>query len=134
MNREEFINGLKELNIKYDEEMLDKLVIYKDYLKEYNEHTNLTAIKEDEDIYLKHFFDSLTITKVIDLNTVDNLLDVGTGAGFPGIPIKIMNETLDITLVDSLNKRVNFLNEIIQSLELDKIQGEQYHNFSMKNV
>ncbi len=93
---------------------------YMQLLLEWNEKINLTAITEPDQIILKHFIDSTTILKYIKDN--DKVIDIGTGAGFPGIPIKIMNETLDITLVDSLNKRVNFLNEIIQSLELDKIQ------------
>ena len=94
---------------------------YMQLLLEWNEKINLTAITEKDQIILKHFIDSISILKYINDN--DKVIDIGTGAGFPGIPIKIMNETLDITLVDSLNKRVNFLNEIIQSLELDKIQA-----------
>lgn len=94
---------------------------YMQLLLEWNEKINLTAITEQDQIILKHFIDSVSILKYIKDN--DKVIDIGTGAGFPGIPIKIMNETLDITLVDSLNKRINFLNEIIQSLELDKIQA-----------
>lgn len=94
---------------------------YMQLLLEWNEKINLTAITEPNQIILKHFIDSVSILKYIKDN--DKVIDIGTGAGFPGIPIKIMNETLDITLVDSLNKRVKFLNEIIQNFELNKIQA-----------
>ena len=84
MNKEVFIEELKKLNIILTDKQLDQLDTYCKYLLEYNQHTNLTAIKEEGQVYLKHFYDSLTITKVIDLNTINNLLDVGSGAGFPG--------------------------------------------------
>ena len=80
---------------------------------------NLTAITEKDDIILKHFVDSLTILKYVDES--DKIIDIGTGAGFPGIPIKIMNEETNITLLDSLNKRINFLNIVINELKLDNI-------------
>ena len=90
-------------------------------LIEYNSHTNLTRITEEKDVYLKHFYDSLTISKAIDLTTKATLCDVGTGAGFPGIVLKIVYPNLKVTLVDSLLKRVNYLNTIIKDLELENI-------------
>ena len=89
---------------------------YMDLLLEWNNKMNLTAITEKDDIILKHFVDSLTIKKYIKKNS--KVLDVGTGAGFPGIPLKIYDSSLDITLLDSLNKRINFLNEVIKKLNL----------------
>ena len=90
MNKELFIKSIKELGIEPTEEQLNNLSIYADYLIEYNSHTNLTAIKDIEGIYLKHFYDSLTIVKAIDLNNINSLADIGTGAGFPGMVLKIM--------------------------------------------
>lgn len=93
---------------------------YKDLLLEWNEKINLTAITEEDDIILKHFIDSMTILKHIDENS--SIVDVGTGAGFPGIPIKIANPSINVTLVDSLNKRLIFLEEVIKNLNLEKIK------------
>ena len=101
---------------KKQEENFNK---YMDLLLEWNEKINLTAITDKDEIILKHFIDSLTIEKYIKDN--DKVIDLGTGAGFPGIPLKIKNESIDITLVDSLNKRVNFLNEVIKELNLKNI-------------
>lgn len=104
-----------------DEEKEIKFEKYKDLLLEWNEKINLTAITEEDEIILKHFIDSCSILKYIENN--QKIIDIGTGAGFPGIPLKIMNESLNITLVDSLNKRVNFLNEVIKELELKNIEA-----------
>lgn len=96
---------------------------FEDYMKlllEWNEKINLTAITEEDDIILKHFVDSLTISKYIKEET--KLVDVGTGAGFPGIPVKIARENVNVTLVDSLNKRILFLNDVIEKLGLQKIE------------
>lgn len=132
MNKKEFIEELKKINIDIKEEQLDQLEKYYNLLIEWNEKINLTRIVDKEDVYLKHFYDSLTITKVIDLTKVETLCDVGTGAGLPGIVLKIMYPHLKITLIDSLQKRVNYLNEIINDLNLSNIQafherGENYH-------
>ena len=121
MNRETFIKELEKLNISINEEKLEQLGKYANFLIEYNKHTNLTAITDLNDIYLKHFYDSLTIVRNIDLNKVNTLCDVGTGAGFPGIVLKIVYPNLKITLVDALQKRVNYLNEIIKELDLSDI-------------
>ena len=109
----------KEMNIVFTEEQLQKFYQYMNLLIEWNEKINLTAIVEPKEIILKHFIDSLTIIKYIEPNK--SVIDIGTGAGFPGIPVKIMREDLDITLLDSLNKRIHFLNEVIQKLELKNI-------------
>ena len=93
---------------------------YKDLLLEWNEKINLTAITEEDDIILKHFIDSMTILKHIDENS--NIVDVGTGAGFPGIPVKISKSSINVTLVDSLNKRLIFLDEVINKLNLKNIK------------
>lgn len=93
---------------------------YKDLLLEWNKKINLTAITEEDDIILKHFIDSMTILKHIDENS--SIVDVGTGAGFPGIPVKIANPSINVTLVDSLNKRLIFLEEVIKNLNLEKIK------------
>lgn len=121
MNREEFINNVKNLGIDINDEQLSKLDIYANYLIEYNEHTNLTAIKDFEGIYLKHFYDSLTITKAHDFNKVNSLVDVGTGAGFPGVIVKIFYPHIKVVLLDSNNKKISFLNNLIEKLHLEDI-------------
>ena len=131
MNNNEFIKYLEELNIYPTQDQLDKLNKFYKLLIEWNEKINLTRIVEEKDVYLKHFYDSLTITKEVDLSKVNTLCDVGTGAGFPGIVLKIMYPNLKVTLIDSLQKRVNYLNEIIKALELTNIEaihsrGEDY--------
>lgn len=123
MNKELFIEELKKLNIEITEEQLQKLNKFYELLIEWNEKINLTRIIEKEEVYLKHFYDSLTITKVIDLTKVETLCDIGTGAGFPGVVLKIMYPNLKITLVDALQKRVNYLNEIIKELDLKDIEA-----------
>ena len=121
MNVEEFIKALNELNISLDDNKLSNLNTYKEYVKEYNSHTNLTTITEDEDIYLKHFYDSLTIVKAIDLNEVSSLIDVGTGAGFPGMVLKIVFPHLNVTLIDSNNKKTTFLSKLKDKLKLENL-------------
>lgn len=122
MNINDFINYLKELNINPTKDQLDKLDKYYKLLVETNKITNLTRIIEEKEVYLKHFYDSLTITKCIDLNKVDTLCDIGTGAGFPGIVLKIFYDNLDITLIESNNKKVSFLNKVIKELNLNNIK------------
>ena len=133
MNKEKFIAETKKLGINLTEEQLNKLDQFYNLLIEWNEKINLTRITTKEDVYLKHFYDSLTLAKVIDLSTKETLCDVGTGAGFPGIVLKIVYPNLKITLVDALQKRVNYLNEIIKDLQLENIQaihtrGEDLHD------
>lgn len=109
----------EKIDIKFAEEQLQKFYSYMKLLLEWNEKINLTAITDPEEVILKHFIDSLSISKYIENDTC--IADVGTGAGFPGIPLKIYRDDLNITLVDSLNKRINFLNEVIKELDLDDI-------------
>lgn len=123
MNKELFIKELENLGIEVTEDKISKLEKFYQLLIEWNEKINLTRITEKEDVYLKHFYDSLTIIKVVDLEEVETLCDIGTGAGFPGVVLKIMYPNLKITLVDALQKRVNYLNEIIKELELDNIEA-----------
>lgn len=117
----DFIGKLKEFNIEINEEQIKSFEKYMNLLLEWNEKINLTAITQPEEVKLKHFVDSLTVLKYI--NDDDKVIDIGTGAGFPGIPLKIMNENTKITLLDSLNKRINFLNIIIETLNLRNIQA-----------
>ena len=132
MTEQEFIEYLKELNITPSNEVLAKLKVYCLFLQEYNTHTNLTAITETKDIYLKHFYDSLTITKLIDLNRVNTLLDIGTGAGFPGLVLKIFFPHLEVTLLDSNNKKIKFLEELCNKLDIKvtlvHARAEEYIN------
>ena len=121
MNKKEFIKSVEELNVEVTAEKLELLDKYYHELVEYNKHTNLTAITKEEDVYLKHFYDSLTITKAIDLNTIDNLLDIGSGAGFPGLVLKIFYPHLKITLLDSNNKKTTFLSYITEKLNLKNV-------------
>ena len=123
MNREEFLIELEKIGIKSTEKQLDQLEKFYELLIEWNQKINLTRITEKNEVYLKHFYDSLTIVKAIDLNKVDSLCDIGTGAGFPGIVLKIMFPNLRITLIDSLQKRINYLNEIIKELDLKDIEA-----------
>ena len=123
MNKELFIEELSKLNVPLSEKQLEQLDKYYELLIEWNEKINLTRITEYEDVYLKHFYDSLTIAKVVDLSTKQTLCDVGTGAGFPGVVLKIVYPNLKITLVDSLQKRVNYLNEIVKELGLEDIHA-----------
>ena len=132
MNNEEFISYLKELNIEVTEDKLDLLEKYYNLLIETNKTTNLTRITEKDEVYLKHFYDSLTITKEIDLNKVEKLCDVGTGAGFPGIVLKIFFPHLNIVLIDAREKKIKFLQEVIKELGLKDIEAlhiraEEYH-------
>ena len=123
MNKEEFVEALKKLNINITEKQLNQLEKFYNILIEENKKINLTRIIEKEDVYLKHFYDSLTIVKEIDLNKIETLCDVGTGAGFPVIVLKIVYPNLKVTLIDSLLKRVNYLNETIKKLDLQDIKA-----------
>lgn len=131
MDEERFIKELEILGISINDKQLWQLNRYYELLCEWNEKINLTRIIEKNNVYLKHFYDSLTLSKAIDLHQEMSLCDVGTGAGFPGIVLKIVFPTLSITLIDSLLKRINFLNIVINELKLDKIntvhaRGEDY--------
>ena len=117
-----FINGLDSLNLHISDEQMNQFLSYYELLVEWNEFMNLTAITEFEEVVLKHFLDSLTLVKACELNN-QSLIDIGTGAGFPGIPLKIVFPEIRITLLDSLNKRIHFLEEVIGRLGLKKIEA-----------
>ena len=125
MEKQEFKAKLKEeamqFGIELSEKQQDNFYNYMKLLLDWNEKINLTAITEPKEVITKHFVDSLSITPYINEN--DRILDIGTGAGFPGIPLKIVLEKNEITLLDSLNKRINFLNEVIEKLDLKNIQA-----------
>jgi len=119
MNQNEFLSELEKLNITLTKEQIDNLNTYATYLLEYNKHTNLTAIKTIEDVYLKHFYDSITLTKYFDFTKFNNLLDIGTGAGFPGMVLKIIYPHLEVTLLDSNNKKITFLDNLSKKLNIN---------------
>ncbi len=121
MNKEEFIKKLKEENIEVTEQILQQLMIYKDFLIEYNKHTNLTAIKDEKDIYLKHFYDSIIISKYFSIKN-EKILDIGTGAGFPGMVLKIFFPNIKITLLDSNNKKIRFIEELCNKLNIKDVE------------
>ena len=123
MTQNRFIEELKKINIDISDEQLKQLEMYYELLIEYNKQFNLTAITDKESVYLKHFYDSATLFKIIDLNNIKTMCDIGSGAGFPGIVIKILFPNLKITLIDSLNKRINFLNIVIDKLGLKDIEA-----------
>ena len=126
MTIEEFIKEVEALGLNVTEEQLKQLDIIYNTLVETNKTMNLTRITEKDDVYLKHFYDSLTLAKVYDLTKANTLCDIGTGAGFPGLVLKIFYPNLEITLVDSLLKRVKYLNNLIDKLQLTGIKA--YHN------
>jgi len=111
----------KEINIELSEGQLAQFKKYMDLLLEWNEKINLTAITEEDEVVLKHFVDSMTVLKYIDEGA--SIVDVGTGAGFPGIPVSIAKDDVNVTLVDSLNKRINFLQEVISEINLTNIKA-----------
>ncbi len=119
--KQELEQKAKKMQINLSENQVNQFYKYMELLLEWNEKINLTAIIEPKEIILKHFIDSVTILPYI--NTQNKVLDIGTGAGFPGIPLKILNKENEFTLLDSLNKRINFLNDVIQNLKLEKIRA-----------
>ena len=122
MNQNEFLEELKKIDIFPTKLQLEQLEKYYNLLIEYNKVMNLTGITEKKDVYLKHYYDSLTIVKVINLKDNITRCDIGTGAGFPGLVLKIIFPNLKITLVDCLNKRIKFLNTVINELGLKDIE------------
>ena len=122
-NLDKFLNGLEELHIELSEEQVNQFIRYYEMLVEKNKVMNLTAITEFDEVIEKHFLDSLSLIKVYDLTKEVSVLDMGTGAGFPGIPLKIAFPGLKVTLVDSLNKRILFLQEVIDALQLKNIDA-----------
>lgn len=117
----EFNNILKEIDVVLSEKQLNQFKIYYEFLVEYNQVVNLTAITEEEEVYIKHFYDSMLLSKIVDLKNIDTLCDVGAGAGFPSIPLKILFPHLKITIVDGLDKRIKFLGLLCEKLEIDGV-------------
>ncbi len=121
MTKEEFYKKLKEIKIELKPLQKEQFENYYKFLNEYNNHTNITAITNKEDVYLKHFYDSALLATTIDFNKVTNLLDIGCGAGFPGIVIKILYPHINLTLLDSNNKKTKFCEYIIKELDLKDV-------------
>lgn len=122
MNKDLFVEEVTKLGIEVTPEKMAKLEQFYKLLIDWNEKINLTTIIREEDVYLKHFYDSLTLYRDVDLNKNIKICDVGSGAGFPGIVLKIFFPNLEMTLVDSLNKRIIYLNDVISKLALSNIE------------
>ena len=122
-NLDKFKNGLEKLNLELSNEQIGQFIQYYEMLIETNKVMNLTAITEFEDVIEKHFLDSLSICKVYDMNRDVKVLDMGTGAGFPGIPLKIAFPEINLVLADSLNKRIRFQQDVIDALGLKKVEA-----------
>jgi len=122
----DFVKLLNDNGIIINNTQLEQFETYYQFLVEYNENVNLTSITDYDGVYLKHFFDSILLSKSVDLSKIKTLCDVGSGAGFPSIPLKIMYPELDVTIIDSLDKRLVFLSLLIEKLKLDNIH--LYHS------
>ena len=112
---------LKTIDVELTDRQLEQFDIYFKFLVEYNNYVNLTAITEEEDVYIKHFYDSILVGKVFDLSSTKTICDVGSGAGFPSIPLKIVYPNLEVTIVDGLDKRITFLKQLVSKLGLDGV-------------
>lgn len=121
MQPEQFKEAVEALGFTVTEQMMEQFAKYTTFLQEWNEKINLTAITETEEVYLKHFYDSIVVAKYVDLSNPAKLVDVGSGAGFPSIPLKILLPHLEITIIDSLMKRINFLQLLVDELGLEGV-------------
>ena len=114
---------LEKLNINLTSDMLNKFELYYSKLVEVNSYMNLTAITDHEEVYVKHFLDSLYILKAIEKEDSYSILDVGSGAGFPSIPLAIVDSKANVTIIDALNKRINFLNDLVKYIGIDNVKA-----------
>ena len=138
MSKEELLKlSAAAIGVELNDRQVQQFVKYYEILVEWNSFMNLTGITEYEEVVQKHFVDSLVLSKAIDVNQITNLIDIGTGAGFPGIPLKIAYPHLKVTLLDSLQKRIKFLNEVVMQLGLENVEtihgrAEDFAKPSMK--
>lgn len=134
MNKEEFVKEVEKLGISVDDKILKSLNTYYEMLIDYNSHTNLTRITDKEEVYLKHFYDSLTITKVVNIDN-QSICDLGSGAGFPGLVLAICFPNAQLTLIEANGKKCHFLNIVKESLNLDNatIINTRVEDYSKKN-
>lgn len=121
MEKNIFNEYLSDINIEITDKQYEQLIMYYNLLIEWNNKINLTSITEKESVFIKHFYDSLSINKIIDLKKIETLCDIGTGAGFPGVVIKIVFPNIHVTLVDSLTKRIKFLEDVKEKLNLENL-------------
>ena len=136
MNDKEFKEELSRLGFVLTSTQENQREMYYNLLIEWINKMNLTGITERNSVYLKHFYDCITLIKAIDLTKNLKIVDVGTGAGFPGLVLKIVFPNLDVVLVDALNKRINFLNHVIESLKLENIEAihDRIENYAKNNL
>lgn len=138
MKKEELLrNSAASIGVELNDTQIAQFIKYYEILVEWNSFMNLTGITEYEEVVQKHFVDSLVLSKAIDVNQLESLIDVGTGAGFPGIPLKIAYPHLQVTLLDSLQKRIKFLDEVVNQLGLENVEtihgrAEDFAKPSMK--
>lgn len=121
-NRDILKKGIEDLGIKTSDKMLENFKIYREILVDWNQKMNLTGIEDEKEVYIKHFLDSVSAVRNGYIKDGMSVIDIGTGAGFPGMPLKICLENLKVTLLDSLNKRINFLQEVSNNLGIDDIE------------
>ena len=122
MNSNEFYKELENIGINLNDIQKEQLEKYYEYLIEYNSHTNVTSITNKEDVYLKHFYDSILLTQSTNFNNINSMLDIGCGAGFPGLVIKIIYPNINLTLLDSNNKKTTFCSNLVNILELENVE------------